>query len=312
MAYSNSSARIRRPGFTLVELLVVIAIIGILVALLLPAVQQARATARRLQCTNNLKQIGLALHNYHGVHRKFPFGQGGTGNRYSALSQLLPFVEQTPLYDRIDFSRVVNDPVNDEARLTEIPGFRCPSDMSGNPQPQAGGAVNYYGNKGSSILWQAPDQNGMFFVQRCIGFQDITDGTSHTAAFSERLLTDGNNGVSSPASDVFLGVGNPNTQDEAVQMCYAVDVTNLAFQFPVFMGAPWMNGQHNYLHVDVPNHRSCGFYPTKATMPPSSRHPGGVNVVFGDGGVRFVAETIDVRIWRALGTRDGQEPEHEF
>ncbi len=302
----------KRYAFTLVELLVVIAIIGILVSILLPAVQQARAAARRMQCTNNLKQIGIALHNYHSAHNIFPFGQGGTGNQYSALSLLLPFLEQTAIYDQIDFKRPVNDPVNDAPRLIEIPGFRCPSDRSGNPQPQAGGAVNYYGNKGSSIFWQDVNQNGMFFSRRSIGFHDITDGTSHTAAFSERVVTDGNNGLSSPKSDVFLGVGDPTNEDEAVDMCYAVDVTNLAFQFPIFMGAPWMHGQHNYMHVDGPNRRSCGFYPTKATMPPSSLHASGVNVVFADGSVSFIAETIDVTIWRALGTRNGREPKHEY
>ncbi|QDV54909.1 DUF1559 domain-containing protein [Rosistilla oblonga] len=300
-----------RMGFTLVELLVVIAIIGILVGLLLPAVQAAREAARRMQCTNNQKQLGIALHNYHDTHRTFPFGNGGTkslsgGPGYSAVSLMLPFMEQTPLYDSINFSLPLTDPFNDTARLAEVAGFLCPSDRE-NPQPQTGGAINYMGNKGSLHLWNDPSQTGIFLSDKSFRFRDITDGTSNTSAFSERLLTDGNNGVSDLRSDVFLGTGDPATPDEAIQMCYATDATNLANQFPLFMGAPWINGQHTYTHVDVPNRRSCGFFPTKATMPASSRHPGGANSGLCDGSVRFISENIDRTLWRAIGTRSGGE-----
>ncbi|HSG73426.1 MAG TPA: DUF1559 domain-containing protein, partial [Planctomycetaceae bacterium] len=282
--FSHQRAHFRRKadGFTLIELLVVIAIIAILVALLLPAVQQAREAARRSSCKNNLKQIGLALHNYHEVHSCFPFGQGGTGNNYSSISQILPMLEQSSVYAQIHFELDVFNPVNEIPRRVELAVLRCPSDTH-NPQPQSGGAINYYGNKGSGILWGSPNQNGMFFRSSFLGFQDMIDGTSNTASFSERLVTDGNNGIVSPDSDVFLALTDPASQDEAIQMCEAVDITNLANQFPIFMGAPWMHGQHCYLHVDVPNKRSCGFFPTKATMPPSSRHPGGVHVLLGDG-----------------------------
>ena len=95
-------------------------------------------------------------------------------------------------------------------------------------------------------------------------------------------------------------------------MCYATDASNLAFQFPLFMGAPWLNGRHTYLHVDVPNRRSCGFYPTKATMPASSRHTGGVNLALCDGSVRFVSENIDLALWRAVGSRSGGEVAGDF
>lgn len=301
----------RNRGFTLIELLVVIAIIAILIALLLPAVQQAREAARRTQCKNNMKQLGLALHNYESAFKCFPFGSGGTGNRYSAVSQLLPYFDQSPVYNRIDFSQQITDPVNNVPRLQEIPMLRCPSDFD-NPQPQAGGAINYYGNKGNGILWGDPNQNGVIYVGSRVRFRDITDGTTNTCAFSERLVTDGNNGISSPDSDVFLATTDPMTQDEAISLCYQVDVTNLANQFPVFMGAPWINGQHCYLHVDVPNHRSCGFFPTKATMPPSSRHVGGVHSMLCDGSVRFISENIDLHTWRGLGSRAGREVLGEF
>lgn len=305
-----------RAAFTLVELLVVIAIIGILVALLLPAVQSAREAARRMQCSNNLKQLGLALHNYHAAHRCFPFGNGGTraaggSPAYSAVSLMLPFMEQTPLYDSIDFSRPLTDSINTAARLTEVPGFLCPSDRE-NPQPQSGGAINYMGNKGNLHLWGGSNQTGIFMNEKSFKFGDITDGTSNTSAFSERLLTDGNNGVVDLKSDVFLGSGDPNSPDEAIQMCYATDTSSLAFQFPLFMGAPWLNGWHTYLHADVPNRRSCGFYPTKATMPASSRHTGGVNLTLCDGSVRFVSENVDLASWRAVGSRSGGEVAGEF
>jgi prepilin-type N-terminal cleavage/methylation domain-containing protein len=312
--------KISRTAFTLVELLVVIAIIGILVALLLPAVQAAREAARRSQCLNNMKQIGLAMHNYHDTFKTFPFGQDGTGDRYSAISLLLPFMEQKPLHDSIDFNLPYNAPINNAARLTELPMLRCPSDRL-NPMPQTGGATNYMANKGSGIVWRnatgananmAPP-NGVFYYHSRTRFADILDGTSNTASFSERILSDGSNAIVSPIADVFFHPGAPTTPDQAVQMCDALDITNLANQFPLFMGAPWIDGQHTYLHVDVPNSRSCGFFLTmRASMPPSSRHPGGVLLLLCDGSTRFVSETINLATWRGIGTRDGSEPIGEF
>lgn len=306
----------RRMAFTLVELLVVIAIIGILVGLLLPAVQAAREAARRMQCTNNLKQLGLALHNYHDAHKRFPFGSGGTtppsgSPGYSAVSLMLPYMEQDSLHSTIDFRLPLTASVNSPARLQVVSAFLCPSDKE-NPQPQAGGAINYMGNKGSLHWWSDPSQTGIFLHSKSLKFSDIIDGTSNTAAFAERLLTDGNNGIVDLKADVFLGIGDPNSPDEAIQMCYATDTTNLANQFPLFMGAPWMNGQHTYMHVDVPNRKSCGFYPFKATMPASSRHSGGVNMALCDGSVQFVAQTVDLPTWRAVGTRNGGEVPGDF
>ncbi len=299
-------------GFTLIELLVVIAIIAILIALLLPAVQQAREAARRTQCKNNLKQLGLALHNYHDTALCFPFGMGGTGTKYSAISQMLAQIEQASLYASIDFNKQITDPANTMARLIELPAFRCPSDFA-NSQPSAGGAINYFPNKGASLRWQDPAADGVMFFQSCIRFRDVTDGTSSTAAFSERIVSDGSNGIVTPRSDTFLSTANPNSHAEAVQMCEAVDITNLANQFPQFMGAPWIDGKHGYQHVSGPNARSCGFQAAgKATMAANSRHVGGVHVLLCDGSVRFTSENIDLGIWRAVGTRAGNETIGEF
>jgi prepilin-type N-terminal cleavage/methylation domain-containing protein/prepilin-type processing-associated H-X9-DG protein len=315
----SPSLRARSRAFTLIELLVVIAIIAILIALLLPAVQQAREAARRTQCKNNLHNFGIALHNYHDSHNCFPAGQM-ISTSYSAVTHLLPYFDQATLSATIDFNKTYIDPVNNAPRLMEIPMMRCPSDLQ-NVLPATGGGINYMTNKGNGVIWQDPTgpntgfppQNGVMYYQSKVRIRDITDGTSNTAAMSERIMADGNNGVVSPIADVFFSPAAPNTADEAVQICNAVDITNLANQFPLFMGAPWMHGQHTYLHVNTPNTRSCGFFTVlRANMPASSRHTGGVHVLLCDGSARFVSDSIDRVLWRGVGSRDGGEVLGEF
>jgi prepilin-type N-terminal cleavage/methylation domain-containing protein len=310
----------RRRGFTLIELLVVIAIIAILIALLLPAVQQAREAARRTQCKNNLKQFGIALHNYHDTHGCFPPGQLINPWAFAAVCHLLPYFDQANLYSRINFNVYYDNTLNDAARLVEIPMMRCPSDLQ-NPLPATGGAINYMMNKGNQIIWQDPTgtnvgyapQNGVMYYQSRIRIRDIIDGTTNTAMMGERNVADGNNGLSTPASDVYISMAAPTTQDEAITICNAVDTTNLANQFPIFMGAPWMHGQHTYTHVNTPNTRSCGFLATlRQTMPATSRHTGGAHSLLSDGSCRFVSDSVDLKTWRAVGSRDGGEVIGEF
>ena len=157
--------------------------------------------------------------------------------------------------------------------------FRCPSDLA-NAQPTSGGAVNYCPNKGTTVKWQDTLADGVMFLQSTTGFRDVLDGTANTTAFAERLIGDGSNGMSSPDADTYLSTSDPITADEAVTFCAQVDVTNLANQFPQFMGAPWIDGKNAYQHIGPPNERSCGFQPSgKACMTASSRHIGGAYVL---------------------------------
>lgn len=297
-------------GFTLVELLVVIAIIGILVGLLLPAVQSAREAARRMECSNNLKQIGIAIHNYHDTHRRLPPGRwGGIGGRvWGPHSLLLPFIEQNNVYNRIDFGSLWSSDSNAEARQTVVPGYLCPSD----PQqllPTGWAGTNYHGNEGNH-----PRQATGTFCHASstpvMKFADIVDGLSNTAAFCERFKGDWSNAIVTERSDIFAPGGVPTTPDEALQACRAF-TPSISNQFQSNSGAPWLAGTADnftgYLHIAPPGERSCHFPPGSQMRTASSGHTGGVNLTRCDGSVAFVPRTIDLIVWRAIGSRNGGE-----
>lgn len=315
------SFRTSRRGFTLIELLVVIAIIAILIALLLPAVQQAREAARRTQCRNNLKQFGLAIHNYHDTFDTFPIADvNGTSTPVSAHARLLPAMDQTPLFNRVDFNVPYNHANNDFARLTEVPAFRCPSNPDALPST-LGGRNNYYWNAGNGIVMYdsglsgQPAANGVIYHTRKIKFRDVIDGLSNTAAMSEKMTGDGSNGVASPRTDTFQPGTYPNNADEAMQQCNAINTSDLTKQGYSNVGAPWLQQYHStnqYNHVLPPNGRSCMYPPGRISTTANSQHTGGVHVLLCDGSVKFVSENISTVIWRAIGSINGSETTGEF
>jgi prepilin-type N-terminal cleavage/methylation domain-containing protein/prepilin-type processing-associated H-X9-DG protein len=317
--------RDRRRGFTLIELLVVIAIIAILIALLLPAVQQARESARRTQCRNNLKQLGLALHNYHDNYRGLPMAKNTTSStaptNFPAQARILPFLDQSPVFNQINWNAKSTDPTNALALAMNLPVFRCASDTD-TMQAVAGGRNNYYTNYGTvignslpgttvgSTNYGMPMPDGVMFQDSCIGLGDIIDGTSNTAMMAERCLGDGSNGISTRKTDTFQPGVYPADANEALVMCRATNVSDLTRQGKSNGGVPWLSPDHTttyYYHVLPPNDLSCMYPPSRISTTANSRHTGGVQILLCDGSVRFVSENIDLKVWRALGTRNGGE-----
>jgi prepilin-type N-terminal cleavage/methylation domain-containing protein/prepilin-type processing-associated H-X9-DG protein len=310
----------RREGFTLIELLVVIAIIAILIGLLLPAVQKVREAAARIKCTNNLKQLGLAMHNYEGVYRAFPPGRNQYPKVVSAPARLLAFVEQDNLQKLVNYDGTLADPQNVAASKTRVGLFVCPSDPQNGQVPGlADFGTNYVACNGTGATFDAagnitgylkiPDGNGVF-AQVPVRIADILDGTSNTAAFSESVLGNGQVPTSLPPANpklVVLEVAGGN--DTTPADCDAGNGTWSASR-----GGQWINGHFGntlYNHYYPPNPAGkwdCGNAShNKALSTARSYHPGGVNVLFADGSVRFVRDGVELATWRALATRAGGE-----
>ena len=319
----------RRRGMTLVEVVVVIGIIGILMAILFPAVQSVRGRVRQSQCSNNLRQIGLALSHYTSQFGRFPFGVGvdsgsvtytsAANRRYSTHSQLLPFLEQQSLYEQIDFTvrpfypdlsgdpdRVTGMGPNEPVAQTRVPVFLCPSDGNRLGRPWA--PNSYRSCSGSD--WDPRQGNGLFSQRVMRRPAEALDGLSHVAAFSERIIGDGTDAEVEMVSDLFAD-GEEWTEDELTRWC--ADLTaDRAEELPVQDsngGMTWLEGNMNwtrYNHVLAPGQPSCKNRITWAgtIMSASSRHPGGVQVLLAGGAVRLVGEEVDLETWRALGNRN--------
>lgn len=350
-------------GFTLIELLVVIAIIAILVALLLPAVQQAREAARRSTCKNNLKQLGIAMHNYHETHNvlpranfenaRFTQADGGGNNPYysfSAQTMLLPFMEMGNIYERIDFNVNITQSntttgadsskaSNNITKQTKIPAFLCPSDI--NTITNGAGGSNGPGNNyafscGPSLFWYNPSgttyptslpnlsyQIGMFNIRRTIGFAEVTDGLSNVIAAGEIIKGDGESTLAGYSHgdtirDAARPSGFPDVFPTETQIQGWLDLcgtkSSTATNAPRGdTGANWMTGttcQTVFNTIVNPNRAfstcmhctwGCGAADSIGLFSTNSRHRGGVQVVLGDGGVRFISDSIDNTTWQRLG-----------
>jgi prepilin-type N-terminal cleavage/methylation domain-containing protein/prepilin-type processing-associated H-X9-DG protein len=298
-----------RRAFTLIELLVVIAIIAILIGLLLPAVQKVRAAAARIQCQNNLKQIGTALHNYHSTYGTLPPGSNASG--FTVVALLLPFFEQDNIYKQIVFTSPANSAANAGPTGMTIKILLCPADRT-STLPTGQGGNNYFANYGSEPFFfqNRSVANGVFGLREAIDgvkLTDITDGTSNTAAFSELRKGDFNNAVYSPADWINASsAGSPTTVDQAYALCQGLNPTSLSYQW-LSAGGEWLNDNATgtaYIHCGPPNATNCGFPANlRFCVNANSDHTSGVNVALCDGSVRFVSESISLTTWRALGTR---------
>jgi len=334
----------RRNGFTLIELLVVIAIIAILIGLLLPAVQKVREAAARMSCSNNLKQLGLALHNYESGNQKlpplYPFtAPNSTVQNYrytwSVLAQINPYLEQTNIYNTMDLTQMMYGPTNQVttqnqfAVVQKVKIFLCPSDRSEPVSSAFGvaniGPCNYVANHGTGMAGNGSPINsdGIFPVQNGVKITDIIDGTSNTAMMSESILGAGGEAQPTNPGDErtvykYLGFSGNLPSDGS---CAGTPTSWNGFNHRGFM---WASGEPrcvSYNHYYTPNSKNYDCVANNPFLPgfmavgykaARSRHTGGVNMVLGDGSVRFVRDAIDPITYRSLSTRNGGEVPGDF
>ncbi|OJW18711.1 MAG: hypothetical protein BGO49_23610 [Planctomycetales bacterium 71-10] len=293
-----------RGAFTLIEVLATITVIGLLIALLLPAIQSAREASRRTYCLNNLRQLGLALNGYASDQGCMP-AFGWT----SIHASLLPYLEQQTLHGAINFSvsawaSAEADNINSTALRFSLSAFLCPSDAL-----KSWGGTNYAGNAGCG--YQAFKFNGPF-TNRPVGIPSITDGASRTVAFAEILR--GHWRIGDPRRVAYhapMPMLRPDQLEEFGRQCRDFPFTAEYIGFEE-RGETWLRGGIPYTmynHVNAMNGRSCenGSAIQEGAWSGGSLHPGGGHVVFVDGHARFVRESIDLQVWRAAGSRDGGE-----
>jgi prepilin-type N-terminal cleavage/methylation domain-containing protein/prepilin-type processing-associated H-X9-DG protein len=312
-------------GFTLIELLVVIAIIAVLIGLLLPAVQSARAAARRIQCINNLKQLGIAMHNYGDTLGSFPIGRtgirrpagdpgypgdpSGANHRRTWAWMILPYIEQQNLYQSINFSRPFNDHSQDTALRVLSSSFVCPADPHMVTLDTGGFPIykaNYMVNWGNTHYDQTASNNPFitgpfkdsvpflgapFALDRSFGVRDLTDGTSNTLLISEVKICLFNGTAQDHRGDVFNDDWNC-----AMFMAYTTPNSTIPDQM-----ASNSYCQYPFLTNPPCNGKSPAFNAAR------SWHSGGVNALLGDGSVKFIKDSINIATWRALATTTGGE-----
>ncbi len=316
-----------RRGFTLIELLVVIAIISILIGLLLPAVQKVRETASRMKCQNNLKQSGLALHNYESAAGHFPplgdYNTAGNTVYWSAHTRLLPYVEQESLQRLIDFTLPISQ--QPQVAKVRVPHLLCPSEPNDRARPDGPTFIHYPANYGFNAgLWhtfQPPTGvgSGVFSVNRTTRIADITDGTSNTLGMAEvkaftPYLRDGGNPAGAAAApslpaDVAGYGGEFKIDSGHTEWVDArVHQTGFTTTFPPNTKVPYTTGGVGY-DIDFNSLREgrSATAPTYAVVTSRSHHTGGVNALMMDGSVRFAASSVSQDTWRSMGTRAGGE-----
>jgi len=337
----------KRRAFTLIELLVVIAIIAVLIALLLPAVQAAREAARRSQCTNNLKQMGIGMHNYHSTHGTFPLGGSANWSSYgyvaswgtwSAQAMLMGYMEGQPLYNSMNFNWVCcwSDgwAINSTVTQAVVNVFICPSDGSSPIVPASndqwsGNTNNYMASTGTSTNYFS-DSSGIFCATtRCYGVQAIQDGSSNTIAFGESLVGSGNKQqVKWRSGPVLAGAENrlfdvstnPTQVLNDLKTCQDGWATQQGkSQGKGYRWCENLGGFTLFNTIVPPSPNDYKFTYCKIQPSPNSNasdgqyqnansnHPGGANFLFGDGSVKFLKSSIAMKTYWALGTKAGGE-----